>query len=391
MSNLLPLSGIVKRSVGDVLKDLKSASNTASSEAGYNLLQAASSYGLDLKDYLILAIKAEGAGTDRLDGFELALSELNLPIRNDFANGVVLQAASDTFQQFPGTRAMFPPVIDTLLKWAVRQDQFENTAAIVGGSRTISGTELISTVVNDDSAQRDSFVVPELSNIPIRAITTSEISVKMFKHGSGIRTSYEFARRAALDLITPYAARIARQLEISKVREATGIIVNGDGVQAAAPVVTQASFNTQVGVNATAGKIVWQNLLAWLVSRAQAGVPVDTLVGNWDSAFRWAMLFQVPTANASGVSDQENLAKVAQSYGLINIPLPKFAISSSAPANKLVGFTKSDTIEELVEAGSQISESERAIRNQSIVYVKTETTGYRLVYGDTRSVYDYST
>jgi hypothetical protein len=215
------------------------------------------------------------------------------------------------------------------------------------------------------------------------------MSVKMFKHGSGLRTSYEFQRRASLDVITPYAARIARQLEISKVKEATGIIVNGDGVQAAAPVIAQSSFNSLVGVNSVNGKISWPHLLAWLVSRAQAMVPVDTLIGNWDSAFRWAMLFQVPTANASGVSDHQNLQQVAQAYGLINIPLPKFAISSTAPANSLVGLTKADTLEELVEAGSQISESERAIRNQSIVYTKTETTGYRLVYGDTRSVFNY--
>jgi hypothetical protein len=385
MNALSPLSGIKKRSAGEVVSSLLNLSPGASTEAGLAMTADATKYGLNMKDYLTLSIKSEGD----MNGFELALQALNLPVRNDFSQGVILQAASDTFQQFPGTRAMFPPVIDTLLQWAVRQDQYEKTENIVGGSRTIAGTELISTVVSDDSAQRDTFTIPELANIPVRAIRTSENSVKMFKHGSGIRTSYEFQRRASLDIITPYAARIARQLEISKVREVTGIIVNGDGIHAAAPVVAQSSFNAQTTVTATAGKISWPHLLAWLVARAQAMTPVDTIIGNWDSLFRWAMLWQIPTANASGTSDAVNLEKVAAAYGLINIPLPKFAISSSAPANKLIGISRADTAEELVEAGSQIAESERAIRNQSIVYIKTETTGYRLVYGDSRSIYNY--
>ena len=66
----------------------------------------------------------------------------------------------------------------------------------------------------------------------------------------------------------------------------------------------------------------------------------------------------------------------------------KFALSSTVPAGKLVGMTKNETLEELIEAGSQISESERAVKNQKIVYVKSEVTGYHLVFGDTRSIYD---
>ena len=65
-----------------------------------------------------------------------------------------------------------------------------------------------------------------------------------------------------------------------------------------------------------------------------------------------------------------------------------FHISSSAPAGKLICYSKADTLEELIEAGSVLSESETAIKNQSITYVKTENSGYRLVYGDTRVIFD---
>jgi hypothetical protein len=54
-----------------------------------------------------------------------------------------------------------------------------------------------------------------------------------------------------------------------------------------------------------------------------------------------------------------------------------------------MGLSRGDTLEELVEAGSNIDESERAIQNQSITYVKSENAGYKLAFGDTRSIYNY--
>ena len=63
-----------------------------------------------------------------------------------------------------------------------------------------------------------------------------------------------------------------------------------------------------------------------------------------------------------------------------------FALSSTAPAQKLIGFVKNETVEELVENGSDIEESVRSIETQSVKYVKTTNRGYRLPFSDTRSV-----
>jgi hypothetical protein len=386
MVQFAPLTDIKRRVVGEVIGGLKAPAANDSMNAGLALCSEAAKFGLNMKDFLILSVLPEGD----MDGYEMALAALNLPIRNDFKNGVVLQAASDTFQTYPGTRAMFPPVIDDILRWSVRQDTFENTASMVGHSRAMTGIELISVVVNDDTTDRNTFVIPELSNIPVQSIQTTETSVKMYKHGSGLRTSYEFQRRAALDVLTPYIARIARQLEISKVTAATNILINGDGINAAAAVVNQSTYNTPTGITATAGLIAWQNLLYWFVQRAQAMYPVDTVVGNWDAAFQWAMLFQRSTVNASGVTAAANIQEVGANVANLPIPFPKFAISSSAPAGKLIGFSKADTLEELIENGGQIAESERVIRSQQVIYTKTEVTGYRLVYGSTRQIYDYA-
>jgi hypothetical protein len=380
-----------RQPVEKLLAKLKSDNRAESAQAGLNLVSEANKYALNLRDYLTLAVETKGTTLSDLSGYEAALVYLNLPVADDFKEGVVLQAASETFQTYPGTRAMFPPVIDDMLQWSTRQGQIEQLDPLLAGSRTISGVELTYTMVNEDGSEFDSFTVPELGRIPVRSLRTSEATVKMFKHGSGIRTSYEFNRRARLDLLTPFAARVQRELTRSKIRAAVNIIVSGDGNSGtAAPVVNQSSFNTAVGKDATAGELSYLHLLKWLVSRAQAGAPVDTVVGNWDSAFQWMKLFQ-PNANTV-ISGAEALARMGVTLNLPNmdIPTPKFAIASAAPAGKLIGMIASETLEELKEAGADIQEEERSIQNQSITYLRTETAGFRLVFKDTRSVYDYT-
>lgn len=387
------LLDLKRRSVGEVVGGLKASSKADSVAAGQNLLYEASSFGLSLKDFLDLAITPQ----KDLTGAQQALMELNLPLRQDFTSGSLLQAASETFQMHPGTRALFPEVIDAMLQWANRQDQFERVDDVVGLSRTTNGVVLLSTVVDDDSTARDTNTVPEAARIPVKTIRTSQKTVTFHKHGSALRFTYEFNRRASLDLITPYAARIARELQRSKLTAAVNVLINGDGVQPAATEVDQSSYNSGVGTNSTNGSISWEHFLYWLVQRAKAGTPIDTIVGNWDSAFKWLQLTSKADSN-DGKSSVEYLAKalgVADTSSLVapfrrmSIPMPNFVVASAGPASKLIGFTKSETLEELKEAGSDLSENEKAILNQTITYTKTENTGYRIVYGDTRSVFDY--
>lgn len=386
------LLNIARRPVEVLLKDLKSDSEHASREAAGKLLAQAREAGLNLRDFLTLATDVRtGEGAERyaraeLNGYEATLDYLGLPFRTDLAAGVLLQAASETFQRFPGTRAMFPEVIDDILRFAVRQDQIEVTDNLVGQRRTISGVEMISTVVLDDTAERGTFIVPEMARIPVRTIRTSQSTVGMFKHGSGYRTSYEFARRASLDVLIPFAARVARDLEISKVAAATAVLINGDGVNSAAPSVNLSTYGA-VYTGGLTLKNNYQALAKFLMTRAKAGTPVDTLVGNFDNYVELMFMF-LQTSNKTGSSDAEKLAGL----GGPSLQLPimggtvNFAISSTTPANTLIAYSKNDTLEELIEAGASIAENERSIANQTVSYYKTEVTGYKLAFGDTRTV-----
>ena len=303
--------------------------------------------------------------------------------------GITLQAAADTFSARPGSRALFPEVIDDMLQWNSRQDMFESTAPMVSQSRTITGNELITTAIFDDQGQLNTSPIAELANIPMQTITSSDKSVKFFKHGSGIRTSYEFERRVSLDILTPYAARIARNKEISKVKMATALLINGDGVHAAAETKAASTFKNWDVSGTKSLKDNYVALADFLAQRARAGVPVDTMVGNYDMWLELFLMFLPTQPNGKSTSEilQDNGGpRVALAMDFLNGV--NFHISSSAPAGKLICYSRADTLEELVEAGSVLSESETAIKNQSITYVKTENAGYRLVYGDTRVIFD---
>ena len=93
-------------------------------------------------------------------------------------------------------------------------------------------------------------------------------------------------------------------------------------------------------------------MLAWLVSRAKAGTPVDTVVGNWDAYIQWLMMFAIPNS-ANTRTDADNLA--AAGFRIGGVPLingvVNFALSSTMTASQLLGMSKGDSLEELVEAG----------------------------------------
>lgn len=385
------LSKVERQPVEQLLAGLKSKSEHESKEAGLKLLARARDANLNLRDYLTLSVDVRQGDSKELysnakmNGFEASMHFLGLPFADDLENGVLLQAASDTFNTFPGTRAMFPEVIDETLRFAVRQEMIENAAAIVGQSRTISQTEMISTVVDDDSAELGTFTVPELARVPVRTIRTSETSVKMFKHGSAYRTSYEFNRRARLDIMTPFAARVARQLEISKVAAATSVLINGDGINGAATAETLGSYGADF-TGTLSLKDNYRALAKFLMKRAKAGNPVDTIVGNFDTYVE--LMFMFLQTKDMGGSDVQQIA----SMGGPSMQLPimggavRFAFSSAVPDDRLICFSRAETLEELVESGAQISENERSILNQSITYVRTEVTGYKLAFGDTRTI-----
>lgn len=399
--NYAPLTEIQRRPLHLVLGDINSADPQVSERAGLALCNDAKKYGLNVRDYLTLAVDVRASHQEVngqkvnpyqtgegkfMSGYEAAKMALNLPTRQNLREGIVLEAAGDTFHFRPGTRALFPEVVDDMMRWEERMDQFETTRGLVAQTRTVRGTELITTAIMQDSQEaRSTSIIAEFANIPVFDLKSTEQAVKFYKFGSAMRTSYEFQRRVTLDILTPYAARIERQMEIGKVKSATHMLINGDGVHGAAAVHNLSTY----GADLSGGKTLKDNYVAltkFLVKCAYDGTPVDTLVGNLDMYLELFLMF-------TPVVGQKSIAEHLQENGgpRVGLTLPlmqnvNFRLSSAVPAGKLIAYSLADTLEELVESNSDIKESEQAIKNQSITYVRTLNAGYKLIFGDTRRI-----
>lgn len=387
------ITEIKKRKLADICNPLLSENDSEALFAAEKLQKEAASFGLPLDKFLDLAVdlsegeeKAAYKNGDGLSGFEQVMFKMNLPMRNNYKDQVTLAQASDTFATKPGARIMFPYAIDNVLRWNNNLDMMEKVSDLLAGSRTSQGNELIRIVGEDDANARKTFRVGEGARIPVRKVTYSEKAVTFYKHGSGIEYTYEFDRRAALDVITPFAARVARDLEISKMKACTDIMINGDGVNPAATALAQSSLDT----GSTPGTLSYNGLLSALATAIKAHHPIDTIAGDIDAYLQFMKLFGTPAVSSAYQVDQYAAKGGPQFVALRNIFTPvNFVLDSAVPSGKLLMFNRPDTIEELVEANSNIQEEERNVRSQVITYVRTENTGYALIYPDCRYVYTY--
>ena len=382
-----------RRPVDQVVGKLMSENGAESQEAGLKLMASAKEYGLNIADYLRLAVEPEGKVAELgMDGYEATKVFLGLPTKNDYRNAVTLQAAADAFASYRGVRALFPEVIDDVVQWKYRQTEFETPEALVSQSRTINGTELITTVVQDSEEDYERYgMIGEGARIPVWSIKASDQSVKIFKFGVGLEWTYEFARRASLDLVTPYVMRAEKATKMAQTATAYSLMINGDGVHGQAQTRNASDVESDNGLDVgtvAAGKINWEILTAWLVERAKSGAPIDTVAGNWDTYLQWRLMFAKPSVS-EGLTQMEMLQRAGVSAAQANPGLDlniNFALVSDAASNQLLGFSKNDTLEELIENGSDIEESERVIKNQRVNLYSTKNAGYRLIFGDTRQI-----
>lgn len=386
---MLELSQIRKRKLDDVTKGLLSASARDSEEAGLALSREANDFGLSLPDFLNLAVDlSEGKEAEYkaagLSGYEMVNLALNLPNHDDFRNQITLAQASETFATHPGSRVLFPYTIDNVLRWKDRQSSMETVEDMIAGSRTIRGTELVRIIAEDTEDDRKTFTVPEGARIPVRKVRMSDRSVKIHKHGSGMEFTYEFMRRNSIDLVTPFAARIERDLQDSKLGSATNIMINGDGVVGGAENLNQEDASST-------SSLTYDGIVALATKAIKDKNPIDTIAGDIDAYWQFVKIF----GNfVNGTSEADALASVGGPSLTLgrNIFMPiKFVLNSHVPAGKILAFNKAETLEEVVEAGSRIAEEETAVRNQIVTYVRTENTGYSLIYPKTRYLLTYKT
>jgi hypothetical protein len=327
-----------------------------------------------------------------LNGYEVALAHLGLPVKNDMDEGILLQAAGETFQFRPALARSSRKSSTTSSSGSTARARSRTSTGMLANSRGTNGVELITKVIDDKAEDyQQTGVIAEGARIPIRSLKTDQKSVTFHKFGGGYEFTYEFERRVSLDVVTPYANRIEREVQIGQVgdrhrppdqRRRRQRRRGGD--QRFGP---RGDDHRQRAV--AAGRMNWEIFLRGSSPALRQASRSTPSSATTTCTFEWERMFATPTRlqrrpddgrdpREGGCPDRDREPAVQPARELRGL--------LGAPASKLVGFIKGETVEELVENGSDIEESVRAIENQKVRYVKTKNHGYRLVFADTRNI-----
>lgn len=333
----------------------------------------------------------EGTG---LTGLESIFAALNVPTKLKAGDQTAIAAFAATSSAFvinDGLKPLMPILVDNLLRDKQRTPPLERVEDLLANTRQVKGTEL-QTGIEFDKTTDDSyahFVIAETAQIPTRTLKTTSSAVKFLKYGHAIRISYELDRVMSPDILVPMANRIQFERDMGEARAAVNFLINGDGSadKPAAVVDTLVTYDSQA-----TGKLRnrAEGFMKWLVACAKAGRPIDTIVCDYDTLMELSWMFPVQNAQnvpAVGVGALGNqmvgmTVRVAANIAF-NITV---VVSSAMGANQILGYRVGETLERLIESGSQISETEKSIGNQTILYTNTISSGFNLFYVDSRRV-----
>ncbi len=371
--------------------------------AAGRLYQAAYDRGMNLSAFVELEDPSHEY-KDGLDAFERMLKVAGIVTRSDPGLGFW----SDTFEAFSrdeNTRALVP-------EWAARvwrrvSSGHASTRALYASSDAAAGsvshpfadaaaartTQLApaiplatlvavttpidsdayrATYLVDDAAQSRLVRIAQGAELPRAKLVTSDRTIRIYKYGRALETTYETLRRQRIDMVALHIARMAIQAETDKVAALIDVMINGDG-----NVGTSAeNYNLTALDPATTANTL--TLRAWLAFKFKFNNPYAlTAVLVQEASALSLMLLTTGNANVPLVTIQ-----APAGFGGFRPLNPGLAdnvalgVTTDAPSGRIVGVDTRFAIERVTEIGSNISEVQRYVTRQTEAITLSEVEGY---------------
>lgn len=245
---------------------------------------------------------------------------------------------------------------------------------LVAMTTPIRGADYRTIFMSYDAEEVRMYRVGESASIPITTLSNAENTIRLRKYGRGIRASYEEMRRLRVDKIAWFIQWAALQSQIDKVAAVIATAINGDGN----PNTSATEYNLlTLDPAATVNEL---SLKGWLAFRMQfsEAYTMTTALARLDTALQ-ILLLNTGSGNVPLV--QQPLGGISTQVQLINRTgdAVRLGYTNEAPSAKILGMDASMAIEHVQEIGSQISEMERVITNQTQVLVMTEVEGFAVL------------
>lgn len=245
---------------------------------------------------------------------------------------------------------------------------------LVAMTSPITGEDYRTMYMTYDAEQLRLFRIGESAEIPMANLVSSQKSIRLRKYGRGLRTTYEQMRRARVDKVAWWIRWMAVQSEVDKLEAALTILINGDGNSGtAATEINQSTLDP----TAIAGEL---SLDAWILWRLQWAPPysLTTVLAQVNETM---LMLKLNMGTANLPLEGANIGGIGNRLTPINSTADglRYGWLSSAPNGKFVGFDRRAALEQVTEIGSEITETERYITNQTQVMTMTENNAFAVL------------
>lgn len=371
-------------------------------EQGITLYKQAIDAGMTFWQYLEMIQPSKP--TDNLTAFERQLQLNGIVVQSRPDLGLYSSSGEYFFQtDRPGSAILFPVLLQKTALWT-KLKAFVDINKIVATTRTITGTSAYSALSIDDTAitgisataHGRRFRVDQRGNFPAVSIGWSEKTNAVTKHGVQLNWTYEFVRRASIELMQTVVARIMIQDQLELFNEAVNVIINGDG-SANPPCEVKTLKKTAAGITShqiltdatAAGELTYATWLKFIGNSRP--YTFNAVFGNLDTLVKFVTMSR-PTMDPAEIIT--NLLE-AKNQGTAKLDTPLFPnvtlfLADVMPADKLLAVDTSFALERVIELGSDLKEVERVIQNQTEAMVISIADNISKIFNEAAQLLDFS-
>lgn len=316
----------------------------------------------------------------KLDAFERLMKEAgiltqSIPTKNLFASKV------ESFYRTNENKVLFPEFVARTLVQSMQEFPLYNYLV---AQRTPIDSNVYKASYLDFSDSKNKKAtemrrVTEAADLPVAKLRIGGTAISFYKYGRAIEASYEALRRMDIEMFKRNIDRIGVDAANNKIAEIIDVIKLGDGNNNAAPAHKVKDFDAAA---TTITRTAWIKFLLKFYP-----YNCDTIVANEDGLIQILEVlypkFEVASKMDELLANGLNV-KTTLPQGLIANTTLLYSpnIEKINGKEAIYGLNRNNTIEELFEVGSSISEADKFIKNQTELLTVSENSGFRKIFAD---------
>ncbi len=292
-----------------------------------------------------------GTSLEGLDAFSRQLKRFDIRVSGRGSDCV------EKFFQTSNSAALFPEYVSRAVYQGMeRADILPNLVATVTDIEGMDYRSIVSDASGDEKSLK---VVAEGAYIPQTAVKTRENLVKLHKRGRMLVASYEALRFQRLDLFTVTLNQIGAYIARAQLKDAIGVLTDGDGNNNAAENVDAA----------TSGAVTYDDLVKLWANMSP--YELNTILAPTAEMQKILALPQMQDANAG--LDFQGTGKMITPLGAALLHAPEME------PGRIIGLDKNCALE-MVQSGGVVTDYDKLIDRQLERAAITCTAGFAKIF-----------